>query len=201
MNKTGIIAILGGLILFAVGTLFHFLKLPDSFHGMIVGPALIVIGVIIFLLKTVKHQPPHRTMTRLSSKTTIIFKYILPVLGVIALYVFYQFVAKENSRLNPILLFMFSMWIASTVISALISDVFYDNSGVSFRRYYRNIFVPFNEIKSIDQFAFNFYLIRTNAGRKFIFIPSVEDFFANRFHELETIKEFKIKAGLPTKTL
>ena len=51
INSISIAFLVLGFLFLAVGLLFQYMRWPDMFYGIIVGPALIGIGLLLFFLK------------------------------------------------------------------------------------------------------------------------------------------------------
>lgn len=132
-------------------------------------------------------------MIRLSSKSTYIFKWIIPSIGFVMLLLFFLKVLSDGRMLDLwilIGLFFSFIWSVMTFIGVKIYDVYYDSSSITLINNRKEMFFPLSDVVLIERFLFNFYYVKID-NRRYFFIPHIQELISNLSGEPKSISDLR----------
>jgi len=192
------VVVLGGLFLI-VGLLFNQRGWPDAFYGLYSGPTLIVIGLLLELFSEDK-SIMNTNQNLLSSRATYFYRFVLPLLGGVALIIFFVIVLTNNIMLDfliPLGVFFAFLWGIVFFIGISVNYIYFNSEGFTIKN--KDIMIPLEEVVEIDRFFYNFYVLKCRNGKKYFFIPHISEVFQNPFSDPESIKRAKRLISVPNK--
>lgn len=189
-----IILIILGSLLLIVGFLFSQLGLPDAFQGIYSGPVLICSGSILIMIIDFNRS----NESYLSSRATRFYKFVIPYVGATLLIVYFMFTLFKDEMLDfliPFGVFIFLLWLILLFIGRSLNYIAHSDQGFLIGTAKKKL-LPYESVKSVDRFFFNFFVIKLKDGKKYYFLPHISEVILKPFANPTGLTVIKDKYNL-----
>lgn len=174
-----------------VGLVFGYLNWPDVFKGIVSGPILVGIAILLMFFEEKEDKP----LKLISSRVTIIHVYILPFLLIAALITSIAFIFIDSDFYIAPSVFLGIVTTISVILSRTLWEVRMDNENFYFKSFNKEIKKSIAEMDGIYE-DLNGLMYRIDfKERGYYFLPDFFERIQNLFGVPDSIKEIKKLKG------